>query len=200
MWENQKGRTACPACGEVGCFGLHARYEKYHLEVRIPIRRVRCKPCGTTHALIPLFSVPQTSWDTQQVEDYYLAREQGASRAEASEAIRARGWESRIGKRLERRLEVAVRRAKAIWAKTADAALSPLSWILAVCGPTPRPVVAMNAFALEAGVNAILFCRSSILFFRPRHRKQDLSHKPVSAGPPVPPGRMAAIPSDSGGP
>jgi hypothetical protein len=42
----------------------------------------------------------------------------------------------------------------------------------------------MNRFALANGVNAICFCRATILFFRPRIRGGRPSHKPASAAGP----------------
>jgi hypothetical protein len=73
---------ACPACG---CVGLkpHARYSKYHRDRLIDIARVICTGCGITHALIPSFSLPDSSHDTDEVEKYLAARELGQTRREA---------------------------------------------------------------------------------------------------------------------
>jgi len=73
---------ACPACG---CAGLkpHARYSKYHRDRLIDIARVICTGCGITHALIPSFSLPDSSHDTGDVEKYLAARELGQTRRKA---------------------------------------------------------------------------------------------------------------------
>jgi len=155
----------CPACATKGRFGKHAVYQKYHFAERIDIRRVRCHPCGTTHALIPSFSVPATSLGMKEAEGCLVARLNGASRAVAARPLIEQGMESRSGKRLEKMLGTAVVRGKAIWPEAAELSLQPLAWIGAVCGQADHPILGMNRLALDHGVNAICFCRSSILFF-----------------------------------
>jgi hypothetical protein len=51
-------------------------------------------------------------------------------------------------------------------------------------GQTERPTVEMNLFCLATGVNAICFCRASILVFKPRRARSSFSHNLGSAGPP----------------
>lgn len=189
----------CPACGEVGRWSFHAHYQKYHFSDRIDIRRVRCRPCRTTHALIPIFSVPQSSLGMQELEQFYLGRNLGQSRRTACQPILDAGWEARVAKRLEGRLRLAVDRAKAIWPQAADLVLSPLLWLIAATGIGDRPLVAMNRFALSDGVNAILFCRSSILFFRPGCSARGASHRRESAARQGPGGRMGSS-NQPGGP
>lgn len=169
--------------------GLHARYEKYHFDVRIAIQRVRCRACRTTHALMPLFSVPGMSLGREEAERCLRARAEEASRTVAASELVENGREIRVGKRLERKLATAVERGKAIWPKAADELLEPWAWIQAVCGSIEQPILRMNRFALEHGVNAICFCRAPILLFRAGIRGGLRSHKPEStAGPGVPVG------------
>ena len=97
-----------------------------------------------------------------------------------------------MGKRLEKKLDVVVSRAKAIWPDAADLSLAPLAWIGQACGSTHRPVATMNAFALDHRVNAICFCRSSILFFRPRPSVPPYSHNLASAPRQRAPDRLPA--------
>jgi hypothetical protein len=98
-----------------------------------------------------------------------------------------RGWEIRVGTRLERKLATAVERGKALWPKAADVQLAPWAWIQAVCGSSEQPIVRMNRYAFEHRVNAICFCRAPILLFREGIRERQPSHKPVStAGPRLP--------------
>jgi hypothetical protein len=165
-WAALRATTVCPACGAVGQMGLHARYVKYHFGARIEVQRVRCRDCGTTHALIPVFSVPGTSLGREEAERCLQDRAAGASRSRAAAELVARGWEVRVGKRLERKLATAVERAKAIWPEAAELTLGPRAWIRAVCGSSEQPILGMNRFALEHGVNAICFCRAPILLFR----------------------------------
>ena len=179
--------------------GLHAHYVKYHFAKSIEIQRVRCRRCGTTHALIPLFSVPGTSLGREEAERCLNARWEGASRAAARTELVELGMEERSGRGLERKLATAVERAKAIWPQAADTRFSPQEWIRAVCGPTAHPIAEMNRFALEHGVNAICFCRAPILLFRPRVRAGRPSHKPASAAVPRRSSRLRTIHSIPGG-
>jgi hypothetical protein len=187
VWTYLKASAVCPACGTAGQMGLHACYEKYHFRARIPIQRVRCRPCRTTHALIPRFSVPGTSMGREEAERCLGSRREGACRRVAAEELVECGMEQRAGKRLERKLAVAVERGKAIWPEAADPALGTWEWIQTVCGSTAQPILLMNRFALEHRVNAICFCRAPILLFRAGIRGGLRSHKPAStAGPGVP--------------
>lgn len=172
---------SCPACGAMGGFGRHAVYQKYHFARRIDIQRVRCRACGTTHAMIPRFSVPDTSLGTEEAEGSLVARCQGASRSQAGGLLVEQGMEGRTGRRLEKMLATAVSRGKAIWPQAAEPSLHGLAWIDAICGPTDHPILDLNRWALDHGVNAICFCRCSILFFAPRNAAGGHSHKPVSA-------------------
>jgi hypothetical protein len=189
----------CPACATKGRFGKHAVYQKYHFAERIDIRRVRCHPCGTTHALIPSFSVPDTSLGMKEAEGCLVARLNGASRAVAARPLIEQGMESRSGKRLEKMLGTAVARAKAIWPEAAEQSLQPLAWIHGVCGRADHPILDMNRLALDHGVNAICFCRRSILFFGPGSAARVTSLKRVSAAGEGGAGRVASIFTLSGG-
>jgi hypothetical protein len=165
----------------MGGFGRHAVYQKYHFARRIKIQRVRCRACRTTHAMIPRFSVPGTSLGTEEAEGCLVARSQGATRSKSGGPMVEQGMEGRTGRRLEKMLATSVARAKAIWPQAAEPSLQGLAWIDAVCGRPDHPILDFNRWALGHGVNAICFCRSSILFFPPCKVGRGHSHKPVSA-------------------
>ena len=57
----------CPACDSER-MGHHSSYQKYLYEQRITILRLRCRGCGRTHAVIPSWSLPDTSVGTAEVE------------------------------------------------------------------------------------------------------------------------------------
>ena len=120
------------------------RYVKYHFAKSIAMQRVRCRCCGTTHALIPLFSVPSTSLGREEAARCLNARREGASRSAARTELVLLGMEERSGGRLERKLATAVERAKAIWPQAADARFSPHEWIRIVSGSTAHPIAEMN--------------------------------------------------------
>ena len=152
--------------------GHHSSYQKYLYEQRITILRLRCRGCGRTHAVIPSWSLPDTSVGTAEVERYLMARERGVSRTVALEELSGRGMHAGYGKQLERRLGVIVSRGKSLWPQAADRQLGGLAWIRAVCTPRPTgiPLLSLNQFSLEHRVNALCCSRSSILLFRRRPR------------------------------
>jgi hypothetical protein len=185
-WPELLKDEACPASGTVGQFGLHARYRKYHYRERIGILRVRCWGCRRTHALMPSFSLPGSSIGTREAEAYLVGRWHGESRAQAGRPFRGRGMGPRYLKQLERMLERGLARAKAIFPRAANERLGGRAWIEALCGPTSRPIVSLNDYALEHGVNAILSCRASILLFSRTRRpgRPSRNHGSAGADPP----------------
>ena len=150
--------------------------------------------------MIPRFSVPDTSLGTEEAEGSLVARSQGASRSEAGGPLMEQGMEGRTGRRLEKMLATAVVRAKAIWPLAASSSLHGLAWIAAVCGRVDHPILDLNRWALDHGVNAICFCRSSILFFPACQRRGARSHNPASAVGIGGEGTVAMAPRAQGGP
>ena len=165
-WTSLLKGARCPACGSTR-LGHHSSYQKYLYGQRIAILRLRCRGCGRTHAVIPSWSLPNTSVGTAEVERYLLARERGDSRPVAMAELVARGMHAGYGKQLERRLGVIVSRGKALWPQAADLQLGGLAWVRAACAPraASTPLLSLNHFSLEQGVNAICCSRSSILLF-----------------------------------
>jgi len=167
---------ACPACG---CVGLkpHAHYSKYHRDQLIGIVRVICTGCGITHALIPSFSLPDSSHDTDDVEKYLAARELGQTRRKAGAHFLAAGRSLRVLKRIERSFGRCMRNWSAIFAMALPMrhAFAALASVVAVetCG---RVFQAASHYALERGVNAVFASRSSILLFRTRKAGVMVSH------------------------
>ena len=61
---------ACPSCGSRGNCVLHGSYKRVLIDVAhgkvcydsVEIKRVRCKSCGHTHALLPDYIVPYTTY------------------------------------------------------------------------------------------------------------------------------------------
>ena len=181
-WRDALEGLRCPACGSTR-LGHHSSYQKYLYEQRITILRLRCRGCGRTHAVIPSWSLPDTSVGTAEVERYLIARERGDSRPVAMAELRGRGMHAGYGKQLERRLGVIVSRGKALWPQAADLQLGGLAWIRAACAPrsAATPLLSLNRFSLEHRVNAICCSRSSILLFRRRPRGA-LKRPPAPSG------------------
>ena len=61
----------CPACGGTR-LGQRSSYQKYLYEQLITILRLRCRGCGRTHAVIPSWSLPDTSVGSAEVERYLM--------------------------------------------------------------------------------------------------------------------------------
>ena len=108
-------KIACPACGSFHRFSRHGSYCKYHYASRVRILRVRCRSCGTTHAVMPAFSLPGTSIGTEEAEEYLLARAGGSGRTTASKALRSFEVSDRYPKQLDRMFFKAVAQAKALF-------------------------------------------------------------------------------------
>jgi hypothetical protein len=163
----------------------HAVYRKYYFEQQIEILRVLCLNCRVTHAIMPSFSLPNTSIGTTEAEEYLKARASGTSRSRAARHLLSRGLSNDYPRRLERRLEVAVGRGKALWPHEGRQDLRGLAWMVSLCDGEERPLAQMNHFALAHGVNALCFCRSSILLFGRTAVCGGVSHKGGTA--PAPP-------------
>lgn len=75
MYEEWNGQCtgswwACPVCGCRGSWQTHGRYERNIIDYesgqvvygRIQIRRVRCESCGHTHAVMPDYIIPYSTY------------------------------------------------------------------------------------------------------------------------------------------
>ena len=180
-WPRILRGIACPCCRTVGRYGRHGSYHKYHWRKRVLVLRVRCRGCGVTHALLPSFSLPGTSIGTEEAERYLIARADGVARGRASAEMLSLGVGVDYPRRLERRLEVAVSRGKALFPDDGDLELQGLEWIRSLCGPVDRPLHAVNCYALARGVNGLCFCRSAILLFPRNGESGQFSHNRHSA-------------------
>jgi len=179
----------------------HAVYGKYHYEAQVQILRVRCGNCKVTHAILPSFSVPGTSVGTAEAQAYLKARASGMSRGRAAHYLIDRGLSLDYPRRLETRLEVAVNRGKALWPHEGRDELRGLAWMERLCaGATERPLLATNLFALGRGVNALCFCRFSILLFgRTAVRGVRSQEKGTTVGPAAAIGCPCVPQRDTGG-
>ena len=175
-WEAELKETACPACGTVGVFSRHGWYTKYYFSERINILRVRCRCCGVTHAVMPAFSLPDTSIGTEEAEAYLIERERGAGRSSASQVLDGLGVGPRYPKHLDRMLVTTVSRAKVLFPDAADDHLSGLSWIRTTTGQPDRPLWSLNRYALKHRFNCIAFCRASIIIFSSVTARSASSH------------------------
>ena len=124
--------------GSVAGSGTTAAIKKYHYRRRIAVVRVRCLGCRRTHAVMPAFSLPGTSAGTREAEQYRLVREAGRSRPQASAELMRLGMAASFAKQLERRLAVAVIRAKALWPDGGNERLAGRPGSVPPAGPAPN--------------------------------------------------------------
>ena len=162
---------------------FHGHYRKYHWAVLILILRVRCRVCLVTHALIPSFSVPQSSHDTDSVEVYLKARAAGMTRRQSGAEVLAQGYEVRVLKRLERSFARCCRN----WSALFGVRLSPSAGIDAFAAhnsidPEGPVLGTANLQALGRRVNAVFASRASILLFVNRRTGERIPHNLVSPG------------------
>ena len=171
----------CFCCGAVGGFSRHGDYRKYYYREQVRILRVRCLPCGVTHAVLPSFSLAGTSIGTEEAEQYLAARAVGESRGRAGAELLRLGVAEGYPKALEKMLDVAVSRGKALFAE-GESEQRGLQWIEALCGPTAgRPLYAINRYCIEHRVNALCFSRVSILLCGRDPLSGGVSHNQHSA-------------------
>ena len=183
-WNKWTKDVSCPGCADTAGFARHGTYSKYHYRRRLSLLRVRCQRCGTTHALIPAFSLPGTSLGTAEVEQFVAGRRAGRSRRESGRALCAQGVGVEYLRRIEQMIIAAIQRAKALFGDLAPGVGEVYRWLVAAAGASgeTRSVVTLNAMSIAAGYGAV-FC--SLAPQAGRLRKSSairLSHNTASAG------------------
>lgn len=181
-WSAYLGRRMCPACGAEERLSKHACYSKHYYREQIQILRVRCGVCRTTHALMPSFSLPDTSVGTEEAERYLMRRHEEVGRGTAGKQLLELGVSQRYGLQLERMFTRSLQRAKALFPDAGDPGLQGMRWVHSVVSDPSRPLYSLNCFCLQGGVNPVCFCRASILRFHPRKSGGRFSHNLGTSG------------------
>ena len=176
QWAGHLGVLRCPACGALDCLKKHASYWKHYYLEQIQILRVMCSACDTTHALLPSFSLPGTSGGTEEVEAYLKSRHEGVGRGRASKRFQELRVSERYGLQLEKMFARSVDQAKALFPQAGEPYVNGMEWVHTVVENPSRPLYSLNCFCLQQGVNAVCFCRVSILRFRPSKTGGGFSH------------------------
>ena len=175
-WMEYLGKAFCPACGAVDGLKRHACYQKYYYRERIRILRVICVHCGTTHALIPCFSLPGTSAGTWEAERYLNSRAEGVGRGKAGRVFEGLGVSQKYGMQLDKMFACSIARAKVVLGQLGRPSLNRMQWVYSMVANPSRPLCGLNSLCLSHGVNAVCFCRVSILLFRPHKAGVGFSH------------------------
>lgn len=126
--------------------------------------------------MMPSFSLPGTSGGTQEAERYLVRRHEGFGRGTAGKDFEGLGVGERYGLHLERMFSRSVNQAKALFPDAEEPYLNGMEWVRSVVADASRPLYSLNCFCLQRGVNAVCFCRASILRFRPSKSARRLSH------------------------
>ena len=175
-WSNIFFVLFCPACGTRDQFKRHSRYTKYYYREVLWILRLKCEVCGTTHAVIPSFSLPGTSIGTKEPEKYLLNRAKGVGRGTAGKTLIQVGLSEKYQIRIDKMFQTRVDQAKAHFPHEGDPTLNGMEWVTSVVSDPERPLYSLNCFCLEHGVNAVCCTRFSIQTFRVRKVGIKFSH------------------------
>jgi len=143
----------------------HGAYTKYYYDESIIILRCICKNCKRTHAVIPSFSLPGTSIGTKEAETYLEQREEGVGKWKAGKVFFEKGMKANYVLGFEKAFQTVLDRAKAIFSASGDSSLTGTSWIQSLTGESTNPILSLNQYCLEHGVNAICITRFSIHLF-----------------------------------
>lgn len=115
---------------------------------------------------MPGFSLPGTSIGTEEAEEYMVRREQGEGRRKASKVFS--GGKSVSGNypaMLDKALQVALDRARAVFSGEVDEGFQGTAWIAKLTAQNEKPIVSLNQYCLEHGVNCICLTRFVIHLF-----------------------------------
>jgi len=140
------------------------------------------------HALIPSFSLPGTSGGTEEAETYLKSRHEGIGRGRAGKLVEMLGVSEGYGLQLEKMFARSVDRTKALFPQAGDSYLDGMEWVRSVVQTPSTPLYSLNCFCLQQGVNAVCFCRVSILRFRRCKAGGGFSHnlgRPKPVGSPI---------------
>jgi hypothetical protein len=155
----------CPVCANNN-FTYHCKYQKYYYKNEIEIVRVKCLVCGSTHALIPEFSLPGTSIGMSEANEYMVLRTNGVSQRKASEVFIRCGMSHKYGIAFEKKVMSALQKAIAIFPDDTDVLHNPLLLFQPQIEFAGNVILKTNYLFLERGYNPLFLSRSNILRIR----------------------------------
>jgi len=109
---------------------------------------------------------------TKEVEEYLVLRKQGCGRRRAGKLLLEKGVSESYLYFLDKTFQKAVARAQSLFKDHGDSRLEGMSWIYEATGKEGQPILSLNQFCLEKGVNAVCFSRITILIFRKKRAKK----------------------------
>ncbi len=116
------------------------------------------------------------------MEEYLELREKGFGRDRAGEKLFELGQHRTSCYPLDITFKKAVSRAKSLFKDCGDPRKTEISWIQEVTGNKEHPILSLNQFCLDSGVNAVCFSRVTIIIFQKKNAKKRFSHDALSCG------------------
>jgi hypothetical protein len=122
--------------------------------------------CGSTHALIPEFSLPGTSIGTAEANEYMYCRRSGVSQKTASEIFTTKGMSKKYGIRFEKRMMAARQKAMALFPDEKNILHNPLLLFNSSDESKLTAILFVNYLFQKKGYNPLFFSRRNILRVR----------------------------------
>jgi hypothetical protein len=139
--KNRCGHSHCSCgCEELR---IHGWYQKYYWGMMLWILRLRCTNCRRTHAVMPTFSMPNSSHSTACVDTYLQNRHEGQSRRQAVVGLSLTAFSYRTLQRLDQRAQLRSRQIKPVEALQELVSLSGFAYLKA-SGASAKPVATLN--------------------------------------------------------
>jgi hypothetical protein len=132
--------------------------------------------CGSTHALIPEFSLPGTSIGTAEANEYMYRQQDGISQKAASEVFTSKGMSRKYGIRFEKRMNGAKQRAMALFPDGKSILHDPLLLFNSRDISPTLAIQFVNSMFLKEGYNPLYFSRRNILRVRENKLGTRLPH------------------------
>jgi len=155
----------CPVCTR-SVFTYHGQYQKYYYRKLLSIIRVKCLICGSTHALIPEFSLPGTSIGTAEANKYMELREKGVSQKTASQIFTDLGMGNHYGIDFEKKYRLANKKALVLFPEERDILHNPSLLFASKDYQNNSVILKVNHLTLQMGYNPLYFSRNNILRIR----------------------------------
>ena len=125
-----------------------------------------CQTCGSTHALIPEFSLPGTSIGSAEANEYMALRTMGVSQRKASVVFIQCGMSQKYGIAFEKKIISAVQKSMALFPDRKDKLHNPLLMFQSQAESKINIILKTNYLFSERGYNPLFFSRSNILRIR----------------------------------
>ena len=118
----------------------HAPLRTGHVSFQTDGSSPKSEACGTTHAVIPSFSLPGTSIGTKETEKYLINRARGVGRGTAGKILLQVGLPEKYQINIDKMFQIRVDQAKAHFPQEGDPTLNGMEWVTSVVSDPERPL------------------------------------------------------------